>query len=297
MSEPVLRPLSSSRIDRGAPLVVLLLILTVGSLLVTVEPAYTTTALFVFLAYLLAGDVWASQLSRTRWVPATHTSLWPENTAMGLVLFLLLAHGVCTAVGAPVGGWLSVVGMAVVTAVISPITLARFPGVLLVPLRELPSEPLRYQGAGVAVSTRAPRLPGHGGTAGAHPSPVGRTAKANLLRLNRELEVDLLHSLGRAEEAAALEPIEQVISRLDARRRARQRKYLNRRRMRRRPSKRQGARIVRRSASRRTGRVYDPDYDPAAKRDDEDNEWTDLDNISDSQVITNARRSSGTTAP
>jgi len=267
------RSLSST--DRGAPLAVLFLIVTAGSTIIAVEPAYGGTSLIVLLAYFVGGGRWAAALASTRWSGDRPHSRWPENLALALMGLLLVAHTLAALNGSRPGLWASVIGMIGVTTLMVPVTLIRFPGIL----------PLA--GATAPAGTSSPRRPDS--LEVAPPSPAGpRAKKAKLLWLNRQLQVALLHDLGRHEEAENLVPFDQVLERLNRQRRSKQLARISR--ARRRPSRRQGAGVLRRRALARAARVDDPNYDPASERDDEDNAWTDLDNITGGQIIAEARR-------
>jgi len=89
---------------------------------------------FVFLVvlpYVMLASRWNHALWRSRWreVPDRGTAL--ENTAFWTVVVMMAVAGIAGSQGDDVLPWVAFAVQAAITAVIVPVTLKRYPGVLV----------------------------------------------------------------------------------------------------------------------------------------------------------------------
>jgi hypothetical protein len=84
----------------------------------------------VLLPYLVLGSRWNHALWSSRWKNLTDRGTAPENAAFWTVVVLLLIGGIAWSHGDDIVPWVTFYAQAAVTAIIIPVTLRRYPGVV-----------------------------------------------------------------------------------------------------------------------------------------------------------------------
>jgi hypothetical protein len=127
------------RTDRGAPMLLELVVLAGALIVVAVSPEYGGTATFVMLALIVSTPFWTARMHATRWRGRSHSTV-PENAALGGAILVAFSAVALQWVYGPRALLVGGLALLVLAAVMAPITLRRWPGFFTVPLRELPPE-------------------------------------------------------------------------------------------------------------------------------------------------------------
>jgi hypothetical protein len=103
--------------------------LVVGLLVATQIP-YGPLAFLVLIAYLGFGSRWNHALWNTRWKNLADRGTAPETTAFWITVLLMLVGAVAASQGDGILPWVTFAVQAALAAIIIPVTLRRYPGVV-----------------------------------------------------------------------------------------------------------------------------------------------------------------------
>jgi low temperature requirement protein LtrA len=116
--------------SRGAPFAGYMLVGLLAGLLIASQTPYVPFALVVVVAYLGVGSRWNHALWESRWVDVEDRGTVPENAAFWTTAVLLIIAAVAAPQGNDVLPWVTLATQVAIAAVIIPVTLRRYPGVL-----------------------------------------------------------------------------------------------------------------------------------------------------------------------
>jgi hypothetical protein len=116
--------------SRGAPFAGYLILGLVVGLLVATQIPYGPLAFLVLIAYLGLGSRWNHALWNSRWKTLADRGTAPESTAFWLTVLLMIVGAVAASEGDRTLPWVTFSLQAAVAAVIIPVTLRRYPGLV-----------------------------------------------------------------------------------------------------------------------------------------------------------------------
>jgi hypothetical protein len=118
------------RTVRGAPFVGSITLLAVAGLVFAARIPFENTLLVILIAYAIAGSQWSVHLARTRWRSDEARSTVPETVAVLASIILAFAGWMLSQQGDTITPWVLFAVQLVIVAVMGPITMRKFPGLL-----------------------------------------------------------------------------------------------------------------------------------------------------------------------
>jgi hypothetical protein len=120
----------SSPPSRGAPFAGYVVLGLVVGLLVAAQIPYGPMAFLVLIVYLALGSRWNHALWNSRWKNLTDRGTVPETAAFWTTVVLMLAGAIAASEGDGIVPWVTFYAQGTVAAVIIPVTLRRYPGLV-----------------------------------------------------------------------------------------------------------------------------------------------------------------------
>jgi ABC-type transport system involved in cytochrome c biogenesis permease subunit len=116
--------------SRGAPFAGYMLLGLLVGLLVATQIPYGPLAFLLLIAYLVLGSRWNHALWNSRWKNRADLGTTPETAAFWTTVMLLLVGAVAASQGDDILPWATFYAQVAVAAVIIPVTLRRYPGIV-----------------------------------------------------------------------------------------------------------------------------------------------------------------------